>query len=231
MNLYKVILIIILSGIILSACTQKKNTVGFDPGVEPKIMELDFNYFGNYLSYEDSIGNYYNNSKLVIGNYFSSNFQNRAYTLMRTISLPDSIVSLESAVIIQLEKTESHNFTDISTETLKFGTLNSIFKENQATWFNANDTLSWSSDTGFSENDYEPMEFNNVEVVNDSILLEIPGDILLDWVDNNDTNYGIVIYTEQEDAFLELHSAESESVNLNVQLYLSGCRYIKRVQC
>jgi hypothetical protein len=219
MNLYKVIFIIILSGIILSACTHKKNSVGFDPGIEPKIMELDFNYFGNYMSFEDSVGNYNNNSKLVIGNYFSSNFQNRAYTLLRTISLPDSIISLESAVIIQLEKTKSHNFADINTETLKFGTLNSTFKENEATWYNATDTLSWSNDTGFSENDYEPMEFNNVEVMNDSILLEIPGDILLGWVGNDSTNYGIVIYTEQEDAFLELLSAESEAVNLSFSYF------------
>lgn len=214
MKLYKVFFWVILMVFILSACTQKKNSVGFDPGIEPKIIELDFNYFGNYLSFEDSISNYYNNSKLVIGNYFSSNFQNRAYTLLKNITLPDSIISLESPVIIQLEKVESHNFTDISSQTLKFGTLYNSFKENEATWYNATDTLNWSNADGFSANDYEPREFENVEVVNDSILLELPADLLLNWVENDSTNNGIVIYTEQEDAFLELLSAESESVYL-----------------
>ncbi len=215
MNLYKLIFIIILLMILLTACTQKKNSVGFEPGIEPKIIELDYNYFENSISYEDSSGNYYNNSKLLIGNYFSSNFQNKAFTLLRTVTFPDTIAELTSPVTIQLEKTDSYNFDDISTETIKFGKLFQTFKENEATWYIASDTIAWSGTEGFSEADYEPHDFSSVEVVNDSIFLEIPGDMLIDWVENDSTNFGIVIYTEQEDAFLELLSAESESVYLN----------------
>jgi hypothetical protein len=214
MNLYKIVVIIFIMMIILTACTQKKNSVGFNPGMEPKIIELDFNYFGNFLSYEDSIGNYYNSSKLVIGNLFSSNFQNKAYTLLRTVTLPDTIVSLESPVLIKLQKDNSYNFDDISTETLKYGKLLNTWKENEATWYNATDTLSWSDGAGFSESDYELGEFSSVEVENDSIFLEIPGEMLIDWVENDSTNYGITIFSDQEDAFLEVLSAEAESVFL-----------------
>ncbi|MFC1887494.1 hypothetical protein ACFLYK_01650 [Candidatus Cloacimonadota bacterium] len=215
MNLYKLVFIILITMIVLTACTQKKNSVGFIPGMEPKIMELDFSYFGNFLSYEDSIGNYYNNSKLVIGNYFSSNFQNKAYTLLRTVTLPDTIISLEGPVIIQLEKGDSYNFADISVETIKLGKLQNTWKENEATWYNATDTLTWSGGSGFSESDYELMEFSSVEVDGDSIFLEIPGDMLIDWVENDSTNFGITIFTDQDDAFLEMLSAESESVFLD----------------
>jgi len=212
--MFKIIFVIVTICLVFSACTQKKNSVGFEPGNEPKFIEFDYNYFDDGLSYEDSVGNYYNNNKLIVGNYYSSNYLNEAYILLKNISLPDTISALESEVKIKLQKTGNYNFADISTATLKFGRLLQNWKENEATWFNATDTTYWSGVSGFSESDYELMEINNIAVVDDSIYLEIPNELLLDWVENDSTNFGMTIFSEQDDSFLELLSAEAESVFL-----------------
>jgi len=214
MNIYKIMTLLITLMILITGCTDKKNSVGFQPGMEPKVIELDFNYFGNCISFEDSVGNYYNNSKLIIGNYSRNNYNSKAYTLLRMVGLPDSIISIDSEVIIQMEKSKSHNFDEISTETLKFGKLLSTWKENEATWFNTTDSTFWADGSGFSESDYELLEINNIEIENDSISLELPEELLIDWIENDSLNFGITIFSDQEDALLELLSAESESVHL-----------------
>jgi len=210
MNISKLIMVMIIILVMITACTSKKNPVGFESELQPVEIEIDFTHFSDFISFEDSVGIYYNNSKLIVGNYASS----KAVTLLRTINLPDSIISLDSEVIIKLEKTDSHNFDDISTDNLKFGILNSIWYENEASWFNSSDTTSWSSDIGFSEEDYELMEFYSIETEEDSIYLELPGDLLIDWIENDSLNYGIAILTDQDDTILEMISAEAESAFL-----------------
>ncbi|MCK4696235.1 MAG: hypothetical protein KAT74_10755, partial [Candidatus Cloacimonetes bacterium] len=85
--------------VIILSCTQKKNPVGFQGGVEPKEILIEFDKFGTSCSFEDSIKAYVGNSKLIIGKY-SSNIRedNEAKILIRMINLPDSIFSFESVI-------------------------------------------------------------------------------------------------------------------------------------
>jgi hypothetical protein len=198
--------------VIILSCTQKKNPVGFQGGVEPKEILIEFDKFGTSCSFEDSIKAYVGNSKLIIGKY-SSNIRedNEAKILIRMINLPDSIFSFESVIELRLVIDNNYNFDNIDNETLKFGEMNQLWKENEATWFIPTDTTTWVQSDGFSEDDYELIEVENIEATEDTIYIELPETLINQWIESDSINFGLVIYSEEDNSFLEIYSSAPNS--------------------
>ena len=49
----------------------------------------------------------------------------------------------------------------------------------------------------------------NVIFENDTIFVTISEDIIIDWIDYTDNNFGLVLYTETENFITELYSSEN----------------------
>lgn len=212
MNKELKILIVIITILTIFACTEKKNPVGFQSGPQPVEITFDSLNFQNTISFEDSTRAYISNSKVILGNFESQGNIKQTRTLIRFINLPDTIAVLDSPVEIKLHIEENNEFTDYSS--IQFGSLQQYWKESYATWFEATDSTSWISETGFSENDYIPFEVDSLKSTEDSLMIYLPENMLIDWAENDSLNYGFVMFTDSP-GFIEFVSAESDSLSIS----------------
>ncbi|MCK4956642.1 MAG: DNRLRE domain-containing protein, partial [Candidatus Cloacimonetes bacterium] len=187
-------------------CTQKKNTVAFETKGNPQELILGDSIFietsgCKYLSFEDSLKNYSSNSKLLVAKYEVNNFANESRTLIRSLNLPDTVISINSDVYLNIPVRSVNDQFDVNE--LKLGKLNKEWNESKATWTTATDTTWENAGGDFTEiNDFE-MTHNN-----DTISVKIPQDLIIEWVDDVDNNFGLMIYTEQENFIAEFYSSE-----------------------
>ena len=187
-------------------CTQKKNTVAFETKGNPQELILGDSIFietsgCKYLSFEDSLKNYSSNSKLLVAKYEVNNFANESRTLIRSLNLPDTVISINSDVYLNIPVRSVNDQFDVNE--LKLGKLNKEWNESKATWTTATDTTWENAGGDFTEiNDFE-MTHNN-----DTISVKIPQDLIIEWVDDVDNNFGLIIYTEQENFIAEFYSSE-----------------------
>lgn len=201
-SLVKFSMIIILIGILV-ACTEKKNVVGFEGGPQPREIIIS-EIFTNTFSYKDSLKAYSNNPRLITGNYEANTYENELKTLFEITVLPDTVSEYISEITLDFIVSERYNCESLQDLKLRFGKLKQFWKENEATWFAATDTTIWKHEGA----DYEEFELTYTEI-EDTLRIVLPENLMNEWISDSDTNYGIVLYTEEPDTFFELYSAES----------------------
>ncbi len=184
--------------ILFFGCTQKDNQTGY-PGDEtqPKVIVIsDTNLFGNYYSYEDSCRNFNYNPKLIIGNYRNT----QAVSLLKFTSLPDTVSEFIGDITLTLYKKSELNFDNPE---IKIGIILEYWNSNEATWFAATDTTDWVDIGNF----WEPVDDIEVIIDEDSINIIFQENIINEWIEADSTNYGLAIFTEEDNSFVELYSS------------------------
>lgn len=208
---------IVIMMIMISACTHKKNPVGTSgqQGPTPIETEITTDLFAKFYSFEDSIRNY-NSDILIAGNYFSNDFPNQAVTLLKFSSLVDTFYQVEN-VRLFLRINENYNFDVIDNISLKVGKIISAdWFETTATWLAPSDSTQWFAADEFSFADGEDVEMLpdlEMELIDDSLSIFLPQLLLEDWILADSLNFGLALFTEDEDKFVEFHSAESDDEN------------------
>jgi hypothetical protein len=201
----RIVGIIVIILLIVISCTQKDNLVGTGGSgdLTPLNVTIDHNYFTEMYSYEDSCA-YSNSSTMVLGKYNGET----SYSLLRFTSLPDTSVEITS-VNISLEIKNRNEFENVDNTTLKLAKINEIEWYENATWWVSSDSTDWNGES-FSDavyTDLLPEEYE-IECVEDSInIIFSETTILEDWINDENVNSGLVIYSDT-DGFLELYTSE-----------------------
>ncbi|MCK4694892.1 MAG: DNRLRE domain-containing protein [Candidatus Cloacimonetes bacterium] len=197
---------------VIFSCTNKKNPIGFQEGPDPISITIPYTLFSNFYSFEDSCRNS-NSDKLIIGNYESNDTFNKAISLIKFSSLPDSFYEV-SDVSLHFMIKNSHNFEVIDNTTLKIGkVISENWFETTVLWRSPTDSTEWMSPGEFSEADYELCENLEFTVDDDSVCISLPDELLENWIIADSVNYGLVLFSDEEDSFLEIHSSESSDDN------------------
>jgi hypothetical protein len=192
-------------------CTDKKNTVGFENQNPPQEIILNDSIFvetngAKFYSFEDSLKNYQSNDKLIVANYPKFGSNNEIRTLFRLITLPTSVLSIDSEIKMTLPIMNSSQ--DFTASDLKFGKITTNWSETKATWYSAidsTDTPDWNNPGG----DFEEIDFQEVIVESDTVFITIQEELLTEWIDDINANYGIIIYTQTPGLVIEFNSSES----------------------
>jgi len=190
--------------VVILGCTQKDNQTGYPgDGVQPKeIVISDTSLFGNFYSYEDSCRNFNYNNKLLFGNYRNT----QAISLLKFMSLPDTISVFLSDITLTLYKKSELNFDNPE---IKIGKILEYWNSSEATWFAATDTTDWENEGNF----WELIEDINVNIDEDSINITLPENIINDWIEADSTNYGLAVFTEEDNSFIELYSSNESDAD------------------
>jgi len=212
-------MIILLIIILVGACTNKKNLVGTSgqEGPIPVETEITANMFTDFYSFEDSVRNY-NSDVLLVGNYERNGFPNKAATLIKFTSLVDSFFQVTN-VRMYLKIDDSYDFDVIDNTTLKVGKIITSetdwdWFESSATWLAPTDSTSWFTEGEFSFNDGEDIELIdeldlNIELIDDTLSIFLPDYLLEEWILEDTLNYGLALFTEDTNKFVEFYSAET----------------------
>lgn len=214
---YLAVLIITVS--IFFGCTDKKNPVGTNGqhGPLPIETEISAAHFSNIYSFEDSLKNY-NSDKLVLGNYNSNETDNQIVTLIKFTSLVDTFYQEITNSKIVLRIKEKHNFDIIDNTNLKIGKIITNeddwdWYESTATWKAPTDSTTWKNGD-FSLTDGDDFELlNDLNITleeEDSLTIELPNDLVEEWILEDSLNYGLALFTEEDNAFIELYSSEND---------------------
>ncbi|MCD4796566.1 MAG: DNRLRE domain-containing protein, partial [Candidatus Cloacimonetes bacterium] len=189
--------------------TQKKNPIGFEGGPDPIEIIFDHSFFNNqFYSSEDSCGTT-NFDNLLLGRYDS----NEAFALIKFTSLPDSFYQI-SDVKLNLKIKTRNNFDIVDNSTLRVGKITSNdWFETTAKWTSPTDSTDWAVPGGFSVDDYELYEDLDITEIDDSISIVLPDDVLGNWINSDSTNFGIVLFTETDESFMEIYSSEYSNDN------------------
>ncbi|MCD4817785.1 MAG: hypothetical protein K8S23_03735 [Candidatus Cloacimonetes bacterium] len=207
-------LFLIIFLIALFGCTQKKNHTGI-PDSNLKIYECDISseHLTRFYSYEDSLKNA-NLTKLVLGN-----FENiEAVSLIKFLDMPDSVDTIEDItnVKLTLQIDDRLNFETVDNQSLKIGKIiDNKWFESDVTWLTLSDSTEWNEGSGFSESAYELLEDLEIEeTTEDTISITLSNQLIFDWIEADSTNYGIAIFSEQENSFIELYSTETANYSV-----------------
>lgn len=206
------LMVLVLLLLALTACTEKKNPVGYNSIGEPKYLEFGSEVLGNFYSYEDSINSYSSSSILTIGNFE----EYEMLSLIRFYGLPDSLVELENSYL-SLSMVVSHIEGEQSS-TYQFGRLGQYWSQNEVTWETASDTTSWKED--FEEPFWE-LIINGEYSSLDTIDIQIPSEYIYSYesgkyyADSLIADYGFYIKRSDpvidERNFIEYYSYESDA--------------------
>ena len=192
-------------------CTDKKNNIGFENQNPPQEILFGDSIFvetngAKFYSFEDSLKNYQSNDKLIVANYPKFESNNEIRTLFRLITLPDTVLSIDSEIEMTIPIINSSQ--DFTASDLKFGKVSTNWSETKATWFSAidsTDTPNWNNPGG----DFEDIDFEEVTVENDTVFVTIQEELLIEWINDINANYGIIVYTQTPDLIIEFNSSES----------------------
>ena len=186
--------------LILSGCTKKKNTVGIPNGnIQPIETILGSDFIEDNYSFEDSCKNYSDNTTLLVGSYRNT----QAYSLLRFDNFPDAS-SFESDIKLNLYLKNKMNEENIA---LQFGKIEENWAENKATWTIATDSTDWNSSGDFFSEITQP----DWTIIDDSIEVILPINLLQGWLESDSTNFGLVVYSLTDSSFLEINSSETEN--------------------
>ncbi len=204
MNNIKKIIYPIFFILILISCTNKNSNIGF-PGSNIKNLQtvVDYTTFNNFSSYHLDIETFPSNSKIIVGNYKGIDSR----ILFKFTNLPTKINLIEDPVI-KFFINHKYNPQNIN---LKIGLLeNFVFDHNYANWTQYNNTDEWNTPGGdFTESSSLILDY---DVVTDSTFFSfsIPKNIVQEWIDSNNTNYGLIIYAyDTEDSFIDFYSSKA----------------------
>ena len=194
-HLKKLLSLLALSTLIF-ACTEKKNSVGFVPGRDPKSITFTTadDIFEEYYSFEEDMENYYENTRMYMGNMESNDFENEARILLKASTLPDTVAEFISNPQLVLNIDNNYMLDNLSSTTLVVNKVTTAWLENEATWFNATDSLEWTALGGDIEDENLT---ENVEIIGDSLYINIPQDLIREWIETDSINYGLMLYTEE----------------------------------
>ncbi|HPR17297.1 MAG TPA: DNRLRE domain-containing protein [Candidatus Cloacimonadota bacterium] len=197
--------------LIFSGCTDKNNPVGLagHAGPVPTEIEIGSEHFSHVYSYEDSIS-IFNSEKIIMGNYEVNGFSNQAVCLLKFTSLIDTFYQEINNTKLVLYINERSNFDVIDNTTLKIGKVTKNWYETTADWFEPTDSTTWTNDT-FSLNDGDDFELIDFTVEYDdadSISIELPDELVENWILQDSLNFGLAIFTEDADKFIEFSSSE-----------------------
>ncbi len=198
----KILLFTLFIFLLVLGCTKKKNPTGFNSDFEMKTKTLNWNYFDRIYSYEDSIRNS-DFSYLLLGNFNNV----RSDILMKFKTFPDSVYEVDNSQI-KMVINKRLNFDTINQDDIKFGLLQTNWKETKVTWFTTGDTVEWKNNESFSEQDYSEIQNINFTANEDTLIFDFDNQIVKNWINSDSLNYGLVIYTEKDSAFLEINSSE-----------------------
>ncbi len=214
-GMFSKIIAILVIGLCLFNCTQKKNPIGFEEGPDPIEIILDHSFFNDqFYSSEDSCGTT-NFDNLLLGRYESNDndSENEAFALIKFTSIPDSFYEI-SNVKLNLKIKTRNNFDIVDNTTLKIGKIISEdWFETTTKWTSPTDSTDWSVSGGFSADDYELYENLDITEIDDSISIVFPNAVLENWIDSDSTNFGIVLFTETNESFMEIYSSEYSNDN------------------
>lgn len=194
-HLKKLISLLALTTLIF-ACTEKKNSVGYVPGTDPKSITFTTadEIFEEYYSFEEDMENYYENTRMYMGNMESNGFENEARILLKASTLPDTIAEFITNPQLVLNIDNNYMLENLSITTLIVSKVTTAWLENETTWYNATDSLNWTNQGG----DFEDENLTeNVEIIGDSLYVDIPQDLVNEWVETDSINYGLMLYTEE----------------------------------
>ncbi len=210
----KLLAVCLITILLIFGCTDKKNPVGTNgqQGPLPIETEIGSDQFSNFYSFEDSLKNY-NSDKLLVGNYNSNGFDNQLVTLLKFTSLVDTFYQEITNSKIVLRIRENHDFDVIDNTTLKVGKMNIDWFESTAAWKEPTDSTSWTN-AEFSLNDGDDFELlNDLNITledEDSLTIVIPDDLVEEWILQDSINYGLALFTEDADKFVEIYSSEND---------------------
>jgi len=203
--------------LIIMGCTNKSNLVGTgeNEGPEPKSVILDNEYLSSFCSFEDSLKNF-NTDRIVVGNYERYGTANQAVTLIKFTSLPDSFYAVEN-VGITLNIKNKYNFDNIDNTTLKIGKIiNENWYESTALWKEPTDSTSWSGNefSLLDGEDFELIPDLEMTLEEDSLVINIPENLIENWINADSLNFGLALYAPDSDCFLEIDSSENGNDDL-----------------
>ncbi len=203
--------------LIIMGCTNKSNLVGTggNEGPEPESVIIGSEYFSSFYSFEDSLKNF-NTDRTVIGNYEKYDTANQAVTLIKFTSLPDSFYAIEDANLI-LSIKNIYNFDIIDNTTLKIGRIISEnWYESTALWNESTDSTSWfgTEFSLFDGDDFELISDLEMTLEEDSLVIDIPEYLIEYWIDADTLNFGLALFTPDNDCFLEINSSENGNDDL-----------------
>lgn len=195
MNKIKIIfLTIILTLLLISSCSQKKNFLGFEQEIENKIATDTLSNSVNFIkSYISGSSNYPDNSKLIVGKF--KNVEVRSILKFR--NLPDTswidTVNINSCEIVIIKKKLFD--TDFNIKVYK------VIKD-------------WKENTVVKDSLWN--EYDNLNVLaefstsQDTITFNIEIDTLKNWIESDSTNFGIMLKCDGnlENNFVEFYSSE-----------------------
>jgi hypothetical protein len=187
------------------ACTKKKNTVGVpDNELVPHECKITYEKLERFYSYEDSLSNA-NSTKLSVGTFQ----EKTVYSLIQFQHMPDTTESVQNANL----KMYIQDVKDFEATQLKIGRMNTLWAENKATWFAATDSTVWTNGETFSDNDYEEIFDISYSLESDTLDIQLPDDLVYNWITADSTNFGLVLFTENDgtEKFIEFYSTESVS--------------------
>ncbi len=198
-------LLILSTVLIVISCTQKKNTTGYEDE-NSKVIEIKNTELLEFYSYEDSIKYNSANDKIMIGNF--GKVQSRA--LFKSTEFPTDSISIESTPILKIYTNfkEGYEKDKNLCENLKFkiGLITQEWIESYVTWEKTdNDTSMWSLAGGSFELE-DSWEFE--VTTDDSLLIPIPESFIEKWCSNSDENFGLILFSDNIDKFIEVKSSE-----------------------
>ncbi|HPY96749.1 MAG TPA: DNRLRE domain-containing protein [Candidatus Cloacimonadota bacterium] len=202
--------LIIFSIFITISCSNKNSMVGF-PGSKIDIYEITLPDSCFQISYTwgDSVNIFERNTKLVLGSY--DNIESRV--LVRFANFPKNPNDIKNAsVSLSIYKNNLNTDAEYSVHL-----LTKKWVDNQANWTKYSKSSNWDSNGGdFASEEIASFTINASRA--DSIGFSIPSSIITQWIEQDTTNFGLIIKekTRQRDSqFVEFYSTESYSTVLS----------------
>lgn len=205
-------IMIIMTAVLLTGCTDKDNPVGYNPMGEPQYIEIGTENISNVYSYEDSVNNYVNSSLLTIGN----REQYDTMLLLHVSGLPDTLAEItDNELKLSLVISKQ---TNSETNIYEYGRINQLWDEDEITYKTCTDTSDWVYP--FTE-EYGEYEFSGEYSAYDTLEIIFPLELFYTLneeiyeVDSLASNYGIYFKRQNPDTegrdFIEYFSKSSDS--------------------
>ncbi len=198
------IALLIAAVLLTVGCTDKANQTGYDNNIlDPENVTMSDSLVTYAWNYRDTVQNYDGATINTLGNY-----QNiRLMTLIRWDDLPSDAQALSATMYIK-----PVNDVVPDSMTIRIARMPENWEEEDCTWTYAADEIEWET----PGHDYEAIASFQYDSAVDTLAVTFPLDLLQEWLDNitNDedetNNFGIALFTDTPDQFLEIYSLDSD---------------------
>ncbi len=200
---------LLLAVILLGAgCTDKTNNTGYiDPVLNQEDVIISGTLIDTIWNYRDTVQTYSGSTVTTVGN--SRNI--RLLTLLRWEDFPSDAQALSATMSIVPSATHTPDNIDI-----QFARLDENWDEGEVTWTYTDSDVLWEN-TG---HEYESIGSIAYDPEADTISVDFPLDVLQYWLDNvtameddddlETNNFGIVLFSDTPDQFLEILTLDSD---------------------